>query len=491
MAKRPHRHDKIVYRAANPPAWRVFGKSHGLIAWKIPLSFWRDWYSHSKKSDLGKIRVQKKSLTRPLSPALLKAEALGARFLDVRTRTQQLSDPVSAEDAQLQSMTEVSPTKWHMAHTSWFFETFILRALDPSTSPFDPDFHYLFNSYYEAKGPRHPRDKRGMISRPRLARVCDYRKAITDTILSRLDQWANHEDWPQIAGLIELGCHHEEQHQELLLTDIKHVLSCNPTDPGYASPFPKPLQHAPDMAWQTCDEQLVEIGHDGEGFAYDNEGPQHKYWLHAHALATRPVTNGDWCAFMEDGGYDNPRLWLSDGWAWVNNTDARAPLYWQKDEDDWTVFTLYGRQPVNRAEPVSHINLYEADAFATWAGARLPTEHELEHAARQEKSFGDPNMLESRRLHPAPAAALAPEQVLHQLKGDVWEWTQSAYNAYPGYKIPPGAVGEYNGKFMCSQYVLRGGSCVTPRDHWRVSYRNFFPAPAQWQFSGLRLAKDI
>lgn len=435
--------------------------------------------------------MQKLPLSRPLSPALLNAETLSARFLDVRTKTQQLAAPLSAEDAQLQSMEDVSPTKWHMAHTSWFFETFVLGTLDPASVPFDPDFHYLFNSYYEAEGPRHPRDKRGMISRPSLSKIVDYRETVTTQILSQLDHWAERDDWPHIAGLIELGCHHEEQHQELLLTDIKHVLSSNPTEPGYAAPFPKALRTAPDMVWHSYGEGLVDIGHNGEGFAYDNEGPQHKYWLDSFALASRPVTNAEWCSFIEDGGYDNPGLWLSDGWAWVKSKGARAPLYWEHNQDGWTNFTLYGRQPINRDEPVSHINLYEADAFATWAGARLPREYELESAARQEKSFGHPNDLASGRLHPAPATDLAPGQTIHQINGDIWEWTQSAYSAYPGYKIPPGAVGEYNGKFMCNQYVLRGGSCVTPHGHWRVSYRNFFPAPAQWQFSGLRLAKDI
>lgn len=435
--------------------------------------------------------MRKISRTPPLSPALLKTGTLGARFLDVRSGTQKLAAPLSAEDAQIQSMPDVSPTKWHLAHTSWFFETFLLRALNPTFSPFDPDFHFLFNSYYEAEGPRHPRDKRGMISRPVLSRIADYRETVTEQILSWLDTWAERDDWPQIAALVELGCHHEEQHQELLLTDIKHVLSTNPIEPRYASPFPKALKTSPDLSWHSYEGGLVEIGHEGEGFAYDNEGPRHTYWLHPFALANRPVTNADWCAFIADGGYDTPRLWLSDGWAWVKKTAAKAPLYWARNQDDWTVFTLYGRQPINRDEPVSHINLYEADAFATWAGARLPREHELEYATRQEKTFGIGNDLASGRLHPAPAQNLVPGQTMHQLYGDVWEWTQSTYSAYPGYKIPPGAVGEYNGKFMCGQYVLRGGSCVTPSRHWRVSYRNFFPAPAQWQFSGLRLAKDI
>ncbi|GER00251.1 ergothioneine biosynthesis protein EgtB [Iodidimonas gelatinilytica] len=439
--------------------------------------------------------MQNLNQSRPLSPALLEQQALADRFLAVRTQTQALAAPLSAEDAQIQSMPDVSPTKWHLAHSTWFFETFILKALDATYKIFDADFHFLFNSYYEAEGPRHPRPQRGLLSRPPLSQVLDYRHHVTDAVNARIEGWADREDWPDIAALIELGCHHEEQHQELLLTDIKHVLSCNPLAPGYASPFPKAMQDIPAATWQKIPEGLTEIGHRPPGFAFDNEGPRHKVWLHEAALSSRLVTTGEFLEFIEDGGYQNPMLWLSEGWDWVKSRNRTAPLYWSRQEDGWQIFTLYGRQPINWSEPLCHINLYEADAFATWAGARLPREEELEYATiasltAQEDHRALHRAEEPPRLHPSPARQIG-NTPFTQLSGAVWHWTASAYSAYPGFRTAAGAIGEYNGKFMCNQYVLRGGSCVTPKDHWRPSYRNFFPAHAQWQFSGFRLAKDI
>lgn len=387
-------------------------------------------------------------------------------------------------------MPDVSPTKWHLAHTSWFFETFLLRALDPEYAAFDPDFHYFFNSYYEGEGERQPRPERGLISRPGLDRVMSYRGWVTDRLHRLLDSLAGREEWPAIAGLIELGCHHEEQHQELLLTDIKHVLSCNALAPAYRHPYPKPVTTAPELAWHAFPEGVQEIGHPGGDFAFDNETPRHKRYVHAFALASRPVTNGDYLAFIEDGGYETPSLWLSNGWDWVASHGRRAPLYWDRRDGEWCLFTLYGRQPVNWYEPVCHLTLYEADAYASWAGARLPREEELEIAIARESNLGPVNDLGLRRLHPAVPRIENEGQRFAQLLGGVWEWTSSAYAPYPGFSPHAGTVGEYNGKFMCDQYVLKGGSCLTPAGHVRASYRNFFPAAAQWQVSGLRLAKD-
>jgi len=419
---------------------------------------------------------------------MLSFRAARDRYHEVRQRTDALAAPVSPEDAQVQSMPDVSPTKWHLAHTSWFFETFLLRACDPAYAPHDDRIHYLFNSYYEAEGPRQPRPLRGLITRPTLDEVRAYRAWVDERMDSLLAAASDRDDWPAIAALIELGCHHEEQHQELLLTDIKHVLAQNPFPPRYATPYPKAVAVAPALAWRRFDAGLYDIGHDGEGFAFDNESPRHARHVAAFALATRPVTNGEYMEFIADGGYATPSLWLSNGWDWVQSAARRAPLYWDDRDGDWHVFTLYGRQPVHPHEPVCHLSLYEADAFATWAGARLPREEELETAAMDHAGSGPVNDLSSGRLHPA----VAPDgDGLAQLVGDVWEWTGSAYLAYPGYTSPAGAVGEYNGKFMCDQTVLRGGSCATPPGHWRPTYRNFFPSDAQWQFTGLRLAKDV
>jgi len=426
----------------------------------------------------------------PVSPALLEARALERRFLEVRGRTESLAEPLSAEDAQIQSMPDVSPTKWHLAHTSWFFETFLLREFEEGFHPFDPDFHFLFNSYYEGEGPRQPRPQRGLVSRPALARVREYRRWVTERVAGLVASLAEREDWPAIAGLIELGCHHEEQHQELILTDIKHVLAQNPLAPAYAPSYPKAVTPAPEFAWHRFPEGLAEIGHPGGDFAFDNETPRHKRYVSAFTLASRPVTNGEYLAFIEDGGYRTPELWLSDGWDWVQAEGREAPLYWDSRGGNWQVFTLYGRQPVNWDEPVCHLTLYEADAFASWAEARLPREEELEIAIAAEGASGPADDLGTGRLHPGVPRPTGERRRFAQLLGGVWEWTCSAYAPYPGYSPHAGTVGEYNGKFMCDQYVLKGGSCFTPPGHARASYRNFFPANAQWQASGLRLARD-
>jgi ergothioneine biosynthesis protein EgtB len=452
----------------------------------------------------GEFPVQTPHQQNLLSADLMDAQALKAHFLDVRKATETLAAPLSAEDAQIQSMPDASPAKWHLAHSTWLFETFILKAYDPDHPVFDEDFHYLFNSYYEAEGPRHPRPQRGLLSRPSLQTVMDYRRATDHRMADFLDQMSAHPQWPRIAALITLGCHHEQQHQELLLTDIKHALSCNPTAPAYAHSFPKMITKAPEARWIKMAGGLKKIGHDGTGFAFDNEGPQHQVWLHDHALHNRLVTTADYLQFIEDGGYRTPTLWLSEGWDWVNHEHASAPLYWTQSKDgDWSIFTLYGRQPINWAEPVCHLNFYEADAFATWAGARLPREDELECATLLAMQDDDEAkrkaaIIASHRLHPAPAqlphnrrSDADDNPSFLQLAGEVWSWTSSSYGPYPGFRPSPGAIGEYNGKFMCNQYVLKGASCLTPAKHWRPSYRNFFPAHAQWQFTGLRLAKDI
>ena len=408
---------------------------------------------------------------------------LRQRYRAVRAATVALSAPLSAEDTALQSMPDASPVKWHLAHTTWFFETFILERL-PGHVPFAPMFRVLFNSYYNAVGDKHPRPHRGLLSRPSLDEVLGYRAHVD----ARMDElFARGPRDMDIEGMIELGLHHEQQHQELVLTDVQHLLSCNPLQPAYITRAALPAGDAPPLRWIERDGGIVEIGHAGDGFAFDNEGPRHRVLLEPFALASRPVTNGEWLAFMDDGGYRRPELWLSLGWDRVQQEHWDAPLYWRREDDAWTTFTLQGRIPVERAAPVTHVSYFEADAYARWAGARLPTEAEWEHAAAVAPIAG--NCQESGWYRPIAAAADAAPSGLGQLYGDVWEWTMSAYAPYPGFAPMPGAVGEYNGKFMCNQYVLRGGSCATPRSHLRRTYRNFFPPEARWQFSGVRLAR--
>lgn len=417
-------------------------------------------------------------------------ETLLAQYRRVRRRTEALAAPLSPEDMLLQSMTEASPTKWHLGHVTWFFEAVVLSEHRAGYRPVDDDYFYLFNSYYEALGPRQPRFARGMLSRPSLEAVFDYRRRV-DEAMEALIAGADDPDQAAWAPLVRLGLNHEQQHQELILTDIKHALSRNPLEPAYHDrSWPVGGTGPEAMAWRTVDGGLVDIGHAGKGFAYDNETPRHKRWLEPFRLAARPVSNGDWLAFMADGGYAEPALWLSDGWAAVQGRGWQAPGYWrQEDDGTWTAFTLGGRRPVDPAEPVCHVSLFEADAFATWAGKRLPTEAEWEVAAAAIEAEGG-----------GEVGALAGDDVFHprplgndagpRMAGDVWEWTRSAYEPYPGFRPFSGAVREYNGKFMSGQMVLRGGSCATPADHLRVTYRNFFYPPDRWQFSGLRLAED-
>jgi ergothioneine biosynthesis protein EgtB len=386
---------------------------------------------------------------------------LEARFLDVRAHTEALAAPLSAEDQTVQSMADVSPTKWHRAHTTWFFETFLLQPNLSGYVPFHPKYGYLFNSYYEGVGARHARCDRGQLSRPGIAEIAAYRQHVDGAMRDLLA----HPMEPETAALIELGLHHEQQHQELLLMDIKHVLWSNPLLPAYAEDDPAPFRATGDAArWLTHRGGLVEIGHDGTAFSFDNETPRHTVYLQPYAISERTVTCGEWVAFIEDGGYSRPDLWLSDGWAAVQSQGWDAPAYWLEDDGARLVFTLQGPKPLAPDEPVCHVSYYEADAYARWAGRRLPTEAEWEAV----------------RVTQPPDAF-----------GDVWEWTASAYLPYPRFHPAAGAVGEYNGKFMVSQHVLRGGSIGTPRGHSRPTYRNFFPPGARWPFTGLRLARDL
>lgn len=409
------------------------------------------------------------------------AAALRVRYDAVRARTPALTRGLTAEDQQVQSMADVSPTKWHLAHTTWFFETFVVRAADPDAEPVDAAYDRLFNSYYEAIGERVARPDRGLISRPTLDQVWDYRARIDATVGKLLEAGA-FED-AGLAARLELGLNHEEQHQELMLMDIKHVLSVNLLRPAYARPAPAALEPGRDAEWLRFEGGLVEIGAESEGFAFDNERPRMKVWLEPFNLSDRLVTAGEWIAFIEDSGYRRPELWLSDGLAQCRAEDWHAPLYWTEGDDGWRVFTLTGERAVQPDEPVCHVSLYEADAYARWAGGRLPTEAEWETAARTGPVAAD----EAWGLHPARAGAAAG---LRQMTGAAWQWTASAYAPYRGFRPEAGALGEYNGKFMINQAVLRGGACVTPPGHARVSYRNFYPPGARWPFTGVRLAAD-
>jgi ergothioneine biosynthesis protein EgtB len=413
------------------------------------------------------------------------------KFADVRAESEALTVNLTAEDQAIQSMPDVSPTKWHLAHTTWFFETFILTRFEPDYRVFDSAFAYLFNSYYEAAGPRHPRPQRGLLSRPAIDVVGAYRDHV-NTAITRFVEDASEETWREAAPLVELGLHHEQQHQELILMDIKHVLSVNPLLPAYQAPRPQVRGTAAPSSWVEFAGGLVEIGHRNSDFAFDNESPRHKVWLEPFRLATRPVSCGEYLGFIEDGGYSRPEFWLSDGWATVREHGWEAPLYWHLEDGERSIFTLSGRYRLNPAEPVCHISFFEAGAFAKWAGKRLPTETEWEIAAAGLPVVG--NFGDSRQFHPraeSGAAATPDAPVLRQMFGDVWEWTASPYTPYPRFRAAAGAVGEYNGKFMCNQMVLRGGAAVTPAGHVRPTYRNFFPPSARWAFAGLRLAEDL
>ena len=410
---------------------------------------------------------------------------LAERYREVRSRTRALAACLTAEDCTVQSMPDASPVKWHLAHTTWFFETFVLAVHDPSWRPFHPGFRVLFNSYYNAVGAKHPRPERGLLTRPSLDDVVAYREHV-DRAMERL--LAKSSLGEEVRELALLGTHHEQQHQELILTDVKHLLSCNPLKPAYEKSWPLTPVHGREPSWIAFEAGVREIGHEGGDFAFDNEGPRHKVWLDRFEIASHPVTHGDFARFLEDGGYRRPELWLSAGWDLVNATGWQAPLYWESRDGEWHTFTLHGVAPVEPHTPVCHVSFYEADAYARWAGARLPTEAEWEVAASHSPVEG--NFLESGALHPLALREAPLRGGLAQAFGDVWEWTRSDYAPYPGFRAATGAVGEYNGKFMANQYVLRGGSCATPASHIRPTYRNFFPAEARWQFSGLRLARD-
>ncbi len=415
--------------------------------------------------------------------------ALADRYLAVRARTLALAEPLSPEDAMVQSMADASPAKWHLAHTTWFFEHFVLAARE-GYRPVDAQWDYLFNSYYQSIGPMHARPLRGLVSRPSLAAVLDYRAEVDARMARRLQAGDLEVD---AARVLLLGTHHEQQHQELLLTDIKHAFWSNPVTPGYRGDLPVRLGRASPLRWIAREEAIAEIGappwpQQARSFAYDNESPRHRVLVPAHELASRPVSNGEYREFLADGGYDKPGLWMSEGWALQQAEAWRRPLYWH--EDGLREFTLAGWSEIDPHAPACHLSYYEADAFARWAGARLPTEAEWEQAATAvDGDLVDGNFADAGALH--PQGLVDDDAGLRQLFGDVWEWTASAYTPYPGFRPLPGALGEYNGKFMCGQWILRGGSCATPRDHVRASYRNFFLPSARWQFSGLRLAKDI
>jgi ergothioneine biosynthesis protein EgtB len=411
------------------------------------------------------------------------AGGLAESYRAVRSFTERLAVPLSAEDQVVQSMPDASPTAWHRAHTTWFFETFVLAPSNDAYQVVDPSYGFLFNSYYEAVGPRQPRPRRGMITRPGVAAIAAYRDEIDRRVLDLL---AGRHD-PAADPILTLGLHHEQQHQELLLMDIKHALSQNPTRPCYS---PRPHRPAADpgpMAWVGFDGGRECLGHSGPGFAFDNEGPVHEVLLRPYALADRPVTCGEWMEFMADGGYGRAELWLSDGWYTVQERGWDAPQYWDRVGDEWWVQTLAGFRAVDPAEPVCHVSLYEADAYARWAGHRLPTEAEWEVAARSIPL--DSATFDAERLHPA-AAPPPGDGGLRQLWGGVWEWTASPYGPYPGFVAADGALGEYNGKFMVNQAVLRGGCALTPPGHVRATYRNFYPPGARWPFTGARLATD-
>jgi ergothioneine biosynthesis protein EgtB len=430
------------------------------------------------------VRISPKMAT-PLTRELnVDSAAVGVLYRNIRAQTSSLIEGLSDADTTAQSMPDASPAKWHLAHTTWFFETMVLAAYDPHYQPFNPRYAFLFNSYYETLGARHARPKRGLLTRPTLDEIERYRAHVD----AEIEQLLAAQPDPQVLGLVELGCHHEQQHQELLLTDILHLFAENPLQPAYALPprGPRPVAVAAALTFSRYEAGLVDIGHGGPGFAFDCEGPRHPEFRPAFGLGNRCVTNREWLEFMADGGYRSALLWLSDGWTEVQRHNWTMPLYWWEEAGAYFSMTLHGAQPLELDAPVTHISYFEADAFASWAGKRLPTEVEWESVAQGVSPVG--NFADSRLLRPAPASACGPGP--QQLFGDVWEWTRSAFSPYPGFRAAADAVGEYNGKFMSGQYVLRGGSCVTPARHIRASYRNFFRPDARWQFAGVRLAQD-
>lgn len=422
--------------------------------------------------------------TRPHVPQQQPIDSLLERYRRVRAQSETLCAPLVTEDYGIQTMADVSPPKWHLAHVTWFFEQFVLLPYLDDYRVFDPIYDYLFNSYYETHGKPFPRPQRGLLSRPTVEHVYRYR-AHVDAAMGELLTAPGVGEQQELTFRLELGMHHEQQHQELLLTDIKHIFAFNPLRPAYRAERLPAAARAPAMNWVEFTGAVQQIGHDGDGFAYDNETPRHRVYVGDFALASRPVTNGEFLAFMEDDGYQRPEFWLSDGWSTVKSEAWRAPLYWEKVDGAWHVMTLTGLQPLDENAAVCHVSLYEADAYAHWAGKRLPTEAEWEVAADGQPIRG--NLRDADALQPGGADDQRP---FAQLYGDVWEWTRSAYGPYPGFRPLAGSLGEYNGKFMSSQLVLRGGSIATPAEHLRRTYRNFFYPGDRWQFTGIRLADD-
>ncbi|TVP55944.1 MAG: ergothioneine biosynthesis protein EgtB [Gemmatimonadales bacterium] len=437
-----------------------------------------------------------------VSPAPDPGSAALARYRSVRRLTTDLVKGLEPEDLVVQSMDDVSPTKWHLAHTSWFWEAFLLEPHLPGYQALDSRYHYLFNSYYVHAGERHCRAQRGYLSRPTVRQVMAYRKHVDEGMEALLSDHRHRFEDDSLDYLVELGLNHEQQHQELMLTDLKHVFSVNPLRPAYRDGLPGVSSGSPEeLRWVAFGSGVYEIGFDGDGFAYDNEGPRHRVFLEPFALGHRLVTNGEYLAFIEDGGYERPELWMSEGWALREAKGWTEPFYWELREGEWWSYTLAGMRPIHVGEPVVHLTWFEADAFARWSDARLPREAEWEVAVATLPVEG--NLADWSRFHPEPLDEEGPARgigggdlaetppLLRQMYGDVWEWTSSSYSPYPGFRPAPGAVGEYNGKFMSNQYVLRGGSCATSASHIRPTYRNFFPSDASWQFSGLRLARDL
>jgi len=419
-----------------------------------------------------------------ISTSLTDRSAILERFSDVRSFTMELVEPLETEDFIIQIVEHASPAKWHLAHSSWFFEAFFLKKAMDDYQTKHPQYSYLFNSYYLQTGEPHCRNKRGDLSRPTVQNVFDYRKHVNEHVQEFLETCSGYE-FEKWRSVIEVGLNHEQQHQELLITDLKIMFGQNPLQPEYKTGQRQPAEPQPGLTWHSFDEGVYEIGHPGGEFGYDNEFPRHKTYIHDFQLANRLITNGEFLEFMNDGGYEDPKYWLDEGHAMVVEEGWNAPLYWKKQDDGWQHFTLNGMEPVDLNEPVTHVSYFEADAYARWAGCRLPTEFEWELASEPLRLDG--NFVDQKNFHPASANPSEPG--LQQMFGDAWQWTRSSYAAYPGYETFPGALGEYNGKFMCNQYVLRGGSCATSKSHYRKTYRNFFHAKFRWQFTGIRLAK--
>jgi len=420
--------------------------------------------------------------TTPLAIPLLEK-----RYRQIRQISEEICKPLALDDYGIQSMTDVSPPKWHLAHTTWFFETFILRDFFPKYRPFHPQYHFLFNSYYETLGAHHPRPKRGLLNRPTVMEIYRYRAYVDQHLLELICKNSSSKNQKEISLRVELGLQHEQQHQELLLMDIKHIYASNPLKPSYSCQNPPIKDSTAPLKWKEYPGGIIAMGHSENGFAFDNEKPKHEVFLQGYALSNRLVTNGEYLEFINAGGYQKTQYWLADGWIWIQDQKINAPLYWEKLEGHWCLMKLSGFDELNEHEPVCHVSFFEAEAFAKWKGNRLATEAQWENAALELDIEG--NFYDQGYLH--PIAPFSFSEDVQQIYGDLWEFTRSAYSPYPGFKPEPGSIGEYNGKFMCNQMVLRGGSCVTSRSHLRASYRNYFYPAMRWQFSGIRLAKDL